>query len=192
MVCRRSLLAASCVFLGSLGQSTAVPAADGAAPEQPARMVSVTDFGARGDGVTDDWPAFQAAVDSLRVGEATGGILLVPPASRPYLLSRTLVVGGVHGLTLVGYGAALDARGPYAIATIREDEPSFWQLPGTPLVGSYDIGATRIELAEGADGGPRPLRGQIVIIRCGGLVPVRGRRPRSPRSTWSQPSRVGR
>lgn len=46
-------------------------------------LVSVTAFGATGDGVTDDGPAFRAAVDAL--GDA-GGYIVAPPPGVSYLL----------------------------------------------------------------------------------------------------------
>lgn len=48
------------------------------------RVISVFDFGAQGNGVSDDYPAFQAAIDSL---PAEGGTINVPDAR--YLLSAT-------------------------------------------------------------------------------------------------------
>ena len=59
---------------------------------------NVLDFGAVGDGVTDDYAAFRAALDSL---PDTGGTLYVPPApagnpagliGRNYRLSNTLLI----------------------------------------------------------------------------------------------------
>jgi hypothetical protein len=46
--------------------------------------VSVTDFGAKGDGVTDDRVAIQAAIDSL-----TAGTVYLPPTTGGYLISPT-------------------------------------------------------------------------------------------------------
>ena len=44
--------------------------------------VSVKDFGAKGDGVTDDRAAIQAAIDSV-----TAGVVYLPPAAGGYLLN---------------------------------------------------------------------------------------------------------
>ncbi len=49
--------------------------------------ISVRDFGAKGDGVTDDTAAVQAAADALR----SGGRLLFPPGI--YLISDTIHIG---------------------------------------------------------------------------------------------------
>jgi hypothetical protein len=62
--------------------------------------VDVRRFGAKGDGVTDDSAAFQAAVDSLR---KTGGIVWVPP-------------GGVYG---IGSKVSIRSRQPIWIKSAR-------------------------------------------------------------------------
>ena len=62
---------------------------------QTAKSVSVTDFGAKGDGVTDDTGAIQAALDSLANG---GGVANLPAGS--YLISAALKIPG--GATLLG------------------------------------------------------------------------------------------
>lgn len=52
-------------------------------------FVSVKDFGAVGDGVTDDTTAIQAAINSLGAG---GGVVNFPPGV--YLISSTIIVNG--------------------------------------------------------------------------------------------------
>ncbi len=59
--------------------------------EKLEQIISVKDFGAVGDGVTDDLPAFQAAHDSLSpVGSSVGGEIWIPPGN--YFLSGTWVI----------------------------------------------------------------------------------------------------
>lgn len=59
-------------------------------------IVSVKDYGATGDGVTDDTAAIQAAIDSLT---ATGGTVYFPPGT--YLISAELTAS-ISGLELRG------------------------------------------------------------------------------------------
>ena len=55
------------------------------------QIISVKDFGAVGDGVTDDLPAFQAAHDSLSpAGSSVGGEIWIPPGN--YYLAGTWVI----------------------------------------------------------------------------------------------------
>lgn len=63
-----------------------------------AEVVSVKDFGAKGDGVTDDTAAFQAALN----GASVGGTVFVP--SGTYRLTATLIL--VKPLSLCGVGVA--------------------------------------------------------------------------------------
>jgi hypothetical protein len=62
--------------------------------------VNVTDFGAVGDGTTDDTQAVQAAVDA--VYDAGGGVVVFP--ARTYLLTSVTVR---EGITYYGYGAMI-------------------------------------------------------------------------------------
>ena len=84
-------------------------------------VVSVKDFGAVGNGVADDRPAIQAAIDSL---VASGGTVYVPDGTyrigtsggtyggRPYgilLKSKVSLVGASVGATIIKAGNALSA-----------------------------------------------------------------------------------
>ena len=92
----------------------------GQAPPSAARTrVSVVDFGAQGDGLTDDSAAFQAALD-------TGRDVFVPGASRFYRLRRTLatrqrgqsLTGEGHASFLVQNGEGSDAT---VLAVMHDD-----------------------------------------------------------------------
>ncbi len=60
-----------------------------------------SEFGARGDGVTDDSAAMQAALDKAESTTAHEGILFVPTGR--YRLTRTIYVW--PGVRVIGYGA---------------------------------------------------------------------------------------
>ena len=65
----------------------------------------MTQFGAVGDGVTDDTAAIQAAIDAAA---AVKGCVYLPASTTPYLLGSTVVIGDdVNGLQLRGYGATI-------------------------------------------------------------------------------------
>lgn len=61
-------------------------------------VVSVKDYGAKGDGTTDDRAALQAALDA-----AAGRTLLIPPGD--YLVNSRLILPA--NIRIVGYGATL-------------------------------------------------------------------------------------
>jgi len=67
--------------------------------EHLAAVVNVRDFGAVGDGVTDDAAAFEAAVSAAQTRRVP---VFVPAGTNPYLLGTGLVLDGV---TLLGDGA---------------------------------------------------------------------------------------
>lgn len=63
--------------------------------------VSVKQFGAMGDGVTDDTAAFQSAVASV---PSTGGMVYVPPPEpgQFYKITDTILIPDIRGFRLVG------------------------------------------------------------------------------------------
>lgn len=67
-------------------------------------FISVKDFGAKGDGITDDTPAFQAAVDAA----GWGGKVYIPKPVKDYKLKSPVYIRGP--LTLQGYGGSTVAR----------------------------------------------------------------------------------
>lgn len=86
---------------GGAGLVGYLPAGDGAvassAQTKLREFVSVKDFGAVGDGVTDDRPAFQAAIDYLNKNGISGR-LIVPQPPVQYAFKSTHASG--HGVVL--------------------------------------------------------------------------------------------
>lgn len=84
---------------------TIPPQAYGVLGPIPWAIVNVQAFGAVGDGVTDDWGPFQAALDAV---PDVGGIVIIPPAPVSYLIgtqlrhkSRTIIRGAGRGGKLI-------------------------------------------------------------------------------------------
>lgn len=69
------------------------------------RNILVSEFNAKGDGVTDDTAAIQAAVAFL---ESSGGGYLHFEPGRTYKITDTVEITGSH-IRLVGHGAKIDA-----------------------------------------------------------------------------------
>ncbi len=70
------------------------------------------DFGAKGDGVTDDAIAIQAAFDALPL---TGGVVIFPPGS--YMVGTTPVMTSPSAWEIWGYGAEIKTTG--AISALK-------------------------------------------------------------------------
>src|SRR5207237_10337810 len=93
-------------------------------------VYNVRAYGARGDGIGDDTPALQAAIDAA--ASTDGGIVLIPTGTYP--LSRPLSVTA-GGITLAGAGPAattllaLPANVDGAVIAFRGD-PSAGGLRG--------------------------------------------------------------
>ncbi len=70
----------------------------------PNNAVSVLDFGAVGDGVTDDTAAIQAAIDSFgpRANNVESGVELYFPSGNYYITSTITIAAGQHGIGLKG------------------------------------------------------------------------------------------
>jgi len=72
------------------------------------QSISVMDFGATGDGVTNDAAAFQAAINSL---PATGGEIIVPQVTTYYVCASALVIPtGKSNITIRGTNKYVQIR----------------------------------------------------------------------------------
>jgi hypothetical protein len=150
---------------------------------------SVRDFGALGNGVADDWPAFQKALDAMKPVSGSrdvhgGGVLMVPAGN--YFLSRTLrVTQEVQILGISGYpgnGAfqrfVVGSAGPALVNTLEG-----W--PGGVSRLMFPRGVTGILIAQGGTapaGVDDPLeKGQGTTLRNLLLVSADGPDPTTPR-----------
>jgi Pectate lyase superfamily protein len=150
--------------------------------EHLAAIVNVRDFGAIGDGVSDDSTAFQAA---LAAAQARSGAAYVPASSNAYLISAGLVLDGV-GLIGDGPGSLLKlALASGGGLQLTGDAPS---VAGLRLLGpgadtwpqsavDVDLGAVVLDGIQIAAGARDAMLERIEIAACHtGLaieVPVR-------------------
>ncbi|MCX7597980.1 MAG: glycoside hydrolase family 55 protein, partial [Armatimonadetes bacterium] len=118
----------------------------------PPGILSVREFGAVGDGATDDTAAFQAAVD--RAAEFGGTVFIDPvEPGRGYVITRTVVlrrgvslVGSLAGMPFIAWEGVPRAMqtGPVILARPAEDQyiagqkkPLFHLMGGNTLRGLY-------------------------------------------------------
>lgn len=150
-------------------------------------VFDVRAFGAAGDGATDDWPAFSAAIEAMtswlggNSTSAEGATLFVPPGA--YRLAQSLLVNRAIRLTGTGAGGRL------AAAVLRFDagltgivieaaQPGLTGSPGRRGDGTI-VERLRIEAAptsvgqppttEGGGSAPNYgvwLRSRAVIVDC--------------------------
>jgi hypothetical protein len=105
-VSRGSVLAASPLIYSATGQATSIHESDGRS------MLNVIDFGAKGDGVTDDTNAIQNAMDKAAL---SNGSVFIPEGK--FLCSELKVPEGIgiHGLPAWSYrkgmGSVLSFKG---------------------------------------------------------------------------------
>lgn len=109
--------------------------------------LNVLDFGARGNGITDDTPAFQAAIDrAYSIDTPSGGtqntvIIEVPPAT--YLIEKTLSFVASPSAWNTAVVLAGASRGPYPSGSGNGHNIPvlLWGSPHRPCiqVGSTDV-----------------------------------------------------
>lgn len=111
--------------------------------ENALNYASVRDFGAKGDGTTNDTAAIQAAIDSL--GSA-GGKVYVPASASFYLITRPIVLR--DNITLYGDGYASHIRNAMEVEAV----PGMGRVLdfGNLLLKTFDDNSTT-EVAEIGD-----------------------------------------
>jgi Pectate lyase superfamily protein len=144
--------------------------------EHLAAMVNVRDFGAMGDGVTDDAAAFEAA---LLAAAARSSPVYVPASPTAYVLGATLTVDGV---VLVGEGAGstlklaassgsaleLVGTGP-RLSELRLLGPGVNGVPSGPA--DVDLSAVSLDGVTVVSGAEDAILHHVEVIGCrNGLV----------------------
>ena len=132
----RFVVLVACVLLVITGACTS-PSKEKEADGRGTGTASVMSFGAKGDGVTDDTKAIQAAIDSI---PDSGGRITVPTGT--YRISEPLVVRR-NGLTLRG-------DGPRSVLKLADGVTrTMFTLPVEfgPNVNSADVVVTDVEVS---------------------------------------------
>jgi hypothetical protein len=129
--------------------------------DRAADTVNVKDYGAKGDGVTDDTGAIQAAITALPTGSPGGGTVFLPGGTYNIGTTGLSVPAGKRGVRLVGASR---------IATyIRYSGTGYALTVGasTADTGDFHLEDLTIDLASGpaGAGGLKVIRSQDGTIR---------------------------
>jgi hypothetical protein len=153
LVDRRGVLAASATAaMAALPPGMASVARAGPSADGQTRMISAAEFGAKGDGSTDDTAALQAALDETFKGD--GGFLLIPPGT--YRVTRTLRILPMHGRN-IGRHSGILAYGTRILSGI-ENRANVVEIVSTATV--------RFLLVEGLDIHGTGREGHGIYIEC--------------------------
>jgi hypothetical protein len=147
--------------------------------EHLAALVNVRDFGALGDGITDDGAAFAAAIAAAQ-GRAAR--VYVPASATPYVLGATLVLDGVTmagdgaGSTLrvglpSGAGVRLAGSGAGLIG-LRVLGPGAAAWPGSPA--DVDLSAVALDGVRIASGAEDAVLLSVDVAGCATALAIEG------------------
>lgn len=109
-------------------------------------VLNVQDFGAVGDGVTDDTAAIQAAVNAVQDFPQSGTTIFFPECSAFYRITSTVNIGifsvsannNVNGFAQAKYGLTLDLNAQ-VIRWDGADQPGSTIITVTDSVGTYPL-----------------------------------------------------
>ena len=147
--------------------------------EHLAALVDVRDFGALGDGITDDSAAFAAAISAA---QSRGALVYVPASATPYLLGAGLVLDGVKmigdgaGSTLklaLASGAGVELIGSGAgLAGLRVLGPGAPSWPGSPI--DVDLSAVALDGVRIASGTEDASLQSVEVAGCATALAIEG------------------
>ncbi|MEA2163512.1 MAG: hypothetical protein QOK37_1639 [Thermoanaerobaculia bacterium] len=149
------VICVSCILFGG------VATLEAAGPS----VLSVKNYGAKGDGVADDYPAMKAAAAAL-CASPSGSRLVYPPGT--YRINQYRIIDGPEangvadvtyqnckGVTISGYGATISVKGDFFQSAdyTLDDIPFSWRKPVTPffMLDSSDFTIEGFELYGGTD-----------------------------------------
>lgn len=170
---------AGSVTLATVAKTTVAASSSGAsgiavwgtAPSTSQQVFNVRDFGAVGDGVTNDTDAFQAA--SAKLVAAGGGTLHVPPGT--YVVGRQVFAGGT------GKGYAYQGQGVITITGLSRGvkitgHGATLKLASGLKYGSFDptTGAAAGSSSAADNAASVVALGFIVVTGCTGAVVIEG------------------
>lgn len=127
-------------------------------------VINVRDFGAVGDGVTDDTSAMQAAFD-----RASGKTVLIP--SGTYLVSADLQVKSKSTIRGDGYGSLLKLKGAALVVSglIQGGHVDYWSLRDFQVTRSGAVGpAIRLTGDDAVGGNKGAIRGYTENVYVSG------------------------
>jgi hypothetical protein len=147
--------------------------------EHLAALVNVRDFGALGDGITDDSAAFAAAISAA---QNRGALVYAPASATPYLLGAALVLDGV---TMTGdgagsilkfalaSGAGIELSGSGAgLAGLRVLGPGASSWPGSPA--DVDLSAVALDGVRIPSGAADATLRSVEIAGCTTALAIEG------------------
>lgn len=166
------------------------------APASAGVVDVVRDFGAKGDGVSDDWEAIQRAVGMQPSGycvERAPTIVAIPPTKvNKYRISQAIRLCSNVTLKVVSNDTEIDFTGdakgrdytgaefmnlwPGYGATLAGNITADLATPALPIAGAVEAGATRVTLARAEDAGQLRV-GDIVDVETVAAFSLAGATP---------------
>jgi hypothetical protein len=147
--------------------------------EHLAAVANVRDFGALGDGITDDSAAFAAAISAA---ESRAAVLYVPASATPYLLGTGLVLDGMRMIgdgagsilkVALASGAGIELTGSGAgLASLRVLGSGSSSWPSAPA--DVDLGVVALDGVRIASGAEGATLCDIEIAACATGLAVEG------------------